>query len=75
MTVYLIKVNNLYYGKENSTNGRILNIPYYPDENLLMYTVKEIAYKTKQAAIKAAQKLQKEKPNAKISIQGLIFNN
>lgn len=75
MTVYLIKVNNLYYGKENSINGRILNIPYYPDENLLMYTVKEIAYKTKQAAIKAAQKLQKEKPNAKISIQGLIFNN
>jgi len=69
---YLIKVNDLYYGKENSINGRIID-PKYIEKDLLKYIVYENSYKTKQGAINGANKLQKEKTNAKISIQGLIF--
>ena len=75
MTIFLIKVNDLYYGREDSINGRIINVSNWIDENLLMYTVKEKGYKTKQAAINTAKKLQKEHQNAKISIQGIIFEN
>lgn len=73
MTIYLIKVDNLYYGKINNIYGRIINPSQFIDENVLYLTVKEIAYKTKSAAIKAAKQLQKEKENSKISIQGLIL--
>lgn len=73
MTLFLIKVNDLYYGRENSPNGRILRVET-TDDQLLPYIIQEIAYKTKNAAINAAKKLQKEKPTAKITIQGLIFN-
>lgn len=71
MIIYLIKVDNLYYGKINNTYGRIVNPSYFIDTNILYLTVKEIGYKTKSAAIKAAKQLQKE--NSKISIQGLIL--
>lgn len=74
MKIFLIKVNDLYYGKENTTNGRILNVAT-TDKDLLPYIVKEIGYKTEKGALKAAKKLQKEKKNAKISLQGLIFEN
>lgn len=57
---YLIKINTLYYGKNNA-NGRIINPKYFIDEMTLYYTIKEIAYTTKQGVRKAAQKLQKEK--------------
>ena len=73
MTIYLIKVDNLYYGKINNTYGRIINPSHFIDTNILYLTVKEIGYKTKSAAIKAAKQLQKEKENSKISIQGLIL--
>lgn len=73
MTIYLIKVDNLYYGKINNTYGRIINPSYFIDTNILYLTVKKIGYKTKSAAIKAAKQLQKEKENSKISIQGLIL--
>lgn len=69
---FLIKVNNLYYGKENSLNGRIID-PRYIDKSMLKYIVYENSYKTKQGAINGAKKLQKEKTNASISVQGLIF--
>lgn len=74
MTIYLIKVNDLYYGRENSPNGRILRVET-TDDQLLPYIIQEIGYKTQSAALKAAQKLQKEKPTAKINIQGLVFQN
>lgn len=73
MVLYLIKVNNLYYGKKNSINGRIINPSYYTDKNILALTVKEIGYKTKTAARKAAEKIKKQEPDANINIQGLIF--
>lgn len=73
MTIYLIKVDDLYYGKINNIYGRIINPSQFIDENVLYLTVKEIAYKTKSAAINAAKQLQKEKENSKISIQGLIL--
>ena len=75
MTLYLIKVNDLYYGKKNNIHGRIINPQNFYDENILYLTVKEIAYKTKAAAMKAAQQLQKQKENAKISIQGLLLKD
>lgn len=74
MVLYLIKVNDLYYGKENSPNGRILRVETTND-SLLPYIVKEIAYKTKAAAIKGAEKIKKEKQNANITIQALIFKD
>lgn len=74
MVLYLVKVNNLYYGKINNIYGRIIDPSYYIDDNILYLTVKELAYKSKKAAIKAAQQLQKDNPIAKISIQTLFFN-
>ena len=71
-TRFLIKVNNIYYGKENNINGRIIN-PQYIEKNLLKYIVYENGYKTKKGALNGAKKIQKEKKNANISIQGLIF--
>ena len=62
----------MYYGKENSLNGRIID-PRYIDKSMLKYIVYENSYKTKQGAINGAKKLQKEKTNASISVQGLIF--
>lgn len=73
MVLYLIKVDNLYYGKGNAINGRILSVST-TDDKMLPYIIKEMAYKTKQGAIKGAQKLKKEQ-NANVSIQGLIFEN
>ena len=73
MILYLIKVNDVYYGKKDNINGRIIDPRYIPDKNDLYYIVKEGGYKTKSAAIKAAQQLQKEKTTAKISLQALTF--
>lgn len=72
--LYLIKVNDIYYGRENSINGRIIN-PMYIDKDMLYYVVKENAYKTKTAAIKGAEKIKKEKKYSNVSIQGLVFEN
>ena len=74
MTCYMIKIKKLYYGKENSINGRILDVSTTDDE-LLPYIVQEISYKTRQGAIKGAKKLQKIKnlKNKDIEIQGIIF--
>ncbi len=59
MNYYLININNLYYGKENSINGRILIINRY-DKNELYYIIQEIGYKTLQGAKKAYNKLKKQ---------------
>lgn len=72
MICYLIKVNDLYYGRENAKNGRILRVETTEDVDL-PYIVQDISYKTKKGAEKAAKKLQKEKKGAKISIQGIMF--
>lgn len=74
MICYLVKVNDLYYGKKNNTQGRILRVETIED-SMLPYIVKEISYKTKKAAIIAAKKIQVEKPTAKVSIQGIEFTN
>lgn len=74
MIVYLIKVNDLYYGREDAINGRIIN-PMYIDKDMIYYIVKENSYKTKQGAIKAAKKLEKIEKNPKISIQAIEFVN
>lgn len=76
-TYYLIKINNLFYGKENSINGRILDIRYI-DEKDLMYLVEEIGYTTEAGVKKAYKKLIEEfkKQNRKIEhaqIDGIII--
>lgn len=70
-TRFLIKVNDIYYGKENSLNNRIIN-PYCIDEMDLPYIILENGYKTKEGAMKAAKKIQHEK-KCEVTIKGLIF--
>lgn len=55
-TYFLIKINDLFYGKENSPHGRILDIRYI-DKNDLMYLVEEIGYTTENGVKKAYKKL------------------
>lgn len=74
---YLIKINNLFYGKENNIHGRILN-PQYCDTIDLMYLIEEIGYTTEQGAKKAYKKLVEnfKKQNKKIEnsqIDGIII--
>jgi len=78
MIYYLIEVKEntySYYGKEKFPkrsygryHGRILHINSTEDSSI-PFIVEEIAYKSKKGAIQGAKKLQKEKPNAKITIQ------
>ena len=77
-TFYLIKINDLFYGKENKTHGRILNPMYCKDENDLMYLIEEIGYTTDNGAKKAYKKildkLKKENKTIKESrIDGIII--
>lgn len=76
-TYYLIKINDLFYGKENNTHGRILNIKYI-DKIDLMYLVEEIGYTTEAGVKKAYKKLLEDfkKQNKKIKhsqIDGIII--
>lgn len=72
MICYLIKVNNLYYGRENSINGRILRVETIED-CMFPYIIKDISYKTKEGAKKAARKIQKQKKDVKITIEEIIL--
>ena len=76
MVYYLINIKNssLFYGKENSINGRILQINT-TDSQFLPYIIAEIGYKSQQGAIKGARKLQREKglKASDIKIDGVII--
>lgn len=75
MVYYLINIDNLFYGKENNTHGRILKINTVED-SLLPYIIKEIGYTSKNGALKAARKIQKLKnlKSNQIKIDGIIIN-
>lgn len=73
-TRYILKCNNLYYLKENKTNGRIFNASTI-NTDTLPYLILEFGYKTKEGAKKAAKKLLKENKPYNVTIQGLTFEN
>lgn len=52
--IFLIKneSKNIYYMKENSVNGRIIEPCYWSDKYLLGLTIGEYGYKTKKRSIK-----------------------
>jgi len=59
MNYYLIKINNLHYGKHNE-NGRIIDFRYI-DNIDAYYLIKKIAYKSKKGVEYATRQLMKEK--------------